>query len=1237
MGFQQSGLPASLLASSRRCVAPPRGLPPLPSAVVSHPRLPALVGSLPSTSTSTSTSTYPLSTGPAWRAWRQAGPRGRSPGRPAAAAAAAAARSPTAAFRAGGPPAVVVVESPTKAKKIQGFLGSNYLVVASYGHVRDLPGKEGSVDPDRDFELRWALMPSAGPRLEALAQAATGSPLLVLATDPDREGEAISWHIQEELRRRGVLGQVGAVQRITFTEITRTAVTQAMAAGRQVSQPLVDAYLARRALDYLVGFHLSPVLWRKLPGARSAGRVQSVALRLVCDREAAVEAFTAMPYWSVTAQLQPPGGAQAPPVVARLVGADGRRLGPTDIDSEARAQELAARIQSAPLVVSRVAVRRQQRHPPPPFTTASLQAEASRRLGMGASRTMRLAQQLYEGAGTGDGLITYMRTDGVSMSAEAVDELRKANGAMYGKAAVPPEPRQYKVRAKNAQEAHEAIRPTHPARLVPGSPDLAALDLDPDQRALYEMIWRRAVASQMTSASYEVVTVELSGDGGALTLRAGGRALLDSGFLKAYDDVSVEGDEEEAPAEAQGRDSDAEEGGAGGSGAAPAPADNVGAAAAQLLKLQSGAALAVRSVAPLRHTTRPPPRFTEASLVRALEERGIGRPSTYAPIMSLLQDRGYMAREGRSLLPTSLGRVLSAFLARYFERVVDEGFTRDMEGRLDDVAGGRAAWKGVLRDFWGPFAASVAAMGAVRTTAVFDYLDSALEGFLFPGANRQQQLLAAGGAGSGPQTIDVTATAVERGGPQQQGAGVEPARVCPKCGRGRLVLKPSRFGGFIGCTMFGAEGVECGYARPLLPVMPGGSDASLGSESDSEAASTSAAATERLLGHHPDTGEPIYVRLGPYGLYVQQGDTPPKKPKAKAKKPKAKAGKAKKGSKAAVEAAEAAALASAADAAAAEEAAPAKPRRASVPKERGANPTVAGVTLAAALALLALPRTVGLHPGDGQPVVANNGPFGPYVAHAGLSASLGRKATTQDVDLETAVLILEAKRARAAAREAKGLPPLRGRARASGGSKKSAKAPANSGYNLFQSTRWAEMKAAAPAPAWREAQAAISTEWRSLDPDQQSAWAQRAEAEAAIAAMQAPAAAEQAQQGAEAEGQEAVAEADVKPKRGSGAKAAATAKPKAKAKATAKAKAKAAGKSTSSAKARSTFRSSGATATAAAAPPANAYLAFCRVRRPGIRAENPGGTLGDVSRLLAAEWAALGEAEKAQYRAQVQA
>ncbi|GIL72038.1 hypothetical protein Vretifemale_2451 [Volvox reticuliferus] len=883
-----------------------------------------------------------------------------------------------------------------------------------------------------------------------------------------------------------------------------------------------------------------------------------------------------------------------------------------------------------------------QRHPAPPFTTASLQQEAARRLGFGAAKTMRIAQQLYEGAGTGEGLITYMRTDGVQMSLDALEELWEANEEMYGMDAVPLQPRQYKGRAKNAQEAHEPIRPTHPATVTPSS---LPASLDSDQRALYELIWRRAVASQMTSAVYDVARVEFSADGGSLTLRASGTMLRQPGFLRAYSDCQVgleseeEEEEEEDPSQRQqaGSSSSASDEGP------PLSQDNKGPAAEQLLTLKVGGVLLPVSVQPAQHWTRPPPRYTEASLVRALEERGIGRPSTYAPIMSLLQERGYVTREGRSLLPTSLGRVLTAFLEHYFPKYVDYDFTSDMEGQLDDVAGGRAAWKAVLSSFWTPFNAAVAAMGAIRTTEVYDMLDSALDSYFFrPAASTPAASSAGAGADSKAATLnkqllpaapdsqnksssssssssnvmDTKATAVP--------AAVSGPRLCPKCGRGRLVLKPSRFGGFIGCSLYSDPGVVCNYVRPLLRITPGEQPpaGTTASDSDSETGAkmgaVAANATERLLGSHPETGEPVWVRLGPYGLYVQLGKPVPKPPKKVKKAPGRR--KMKSGPGMAVKDGEA-------------EAEAAKPRRAAIPKSTGL--TLQTVTLPLALGLLALPRELGPHPEDGRPVIANSGPFGPYVTHDGLSASLGRGTSALDVDLETAVRLLAAKRSRQAASETQGVKPRSGRGNAAEAEKAAAaetgvrplgragirtavvptststskakakvKAKAKgsearaasgtggsstrsrSGFSEFVRWRWQHIKAdEEDGTPYREAISVIAEEWRSMRKEDRQLFEP-----VESSSTESPSASEMAASSTRsAPDLTDTAEAEAVP-----------------------------------------------IAVAARQPQprttTNPYLRFSQQRRPELRAANPSLGFGEISRMLGAEWGALSEAQKSAYR-----
>jgi DNA topoisomerase-1 len=631
---------------------------------------------------------------------------------------------------------VVVVESPAKAKTINRYLGSDFRVVASYGHVRDLPPKDGSVRPDEDFAMSWALTPKSDARVDAIAKAIEGADTLYLATDPDREGEAISWHVLELLNESGALEGV-TVQRVVFNEITKSAVLAAIANPRDLDRPLIDAYLARRALDYLVGFTLSPVLWRKLPGSRSAGRVQSVALRLVCEREAEIEIFRAQEYWTVDAELTTAAGSG---FTARLSQLDGSKLGKFDLPDESAATAAVAKVgggeqTAAPFTVTSVERKEARRNPPPPFITSTLQQEASRKLGFAARHAMQIAQRLYEGIDLGGetvGLITYMRTDSVNVAAEALAQARDHISSAYGAAYLPDKPRTYKSSARNAQEAHEAVRPTDMSR----TPDAVRSVLDRDQFRLYELIWKRAVASQMASARLDQVAVEAD-NGGAAVLRATGSQIAFDGFLKLYQ---------------EGRD-DVEN----GNGAGADDEDRM------LPPVKEGERLTLGQVTPEQHFTQPPPRYTEASLVKRLEELGIGRPSTYASIMSVLQDRDYVRLESRRFIPEDRGRVVTAFLSNFFHNYVQYDFTAELETQLDDISAGRADWKGVLTNFWTNFARAVEGTKGLTITNVIDALDEDLGPHFFP--------------------------------PREEDGGNP--RACPGCEDGRLGLKLGKFGAFI--------------------------------------------------------------------------------------------------------------------------------------------------------------------------------------------------------------------------------------------------------------------------------------------------------------------------------------------------------------------------------------------------------------------------------------------------------
>ena len=672
---------------------------------------------------------------------------------------------------------LVIVESPAKAKTINKYLGSSYEVLASYGHVRDLPAKNGSVDPDADFQMIWETDPKAAGRLNDIAKALKGADKLILATDPDREGDAISWHVLEIMKQKRALKDQ-KVERVVFNAITKQSITEAMQHPRQIDGALVDAYMARRALDYLVGFTLSPVLWRKLPGARSAGRVQSVALRLVCDRELEIEKFVAKEYWSLLATLITPRGDS---FEARLVGADGRKLQRLDIGTGAEAEDFRKALEAATFTVTSVEAKPARRNPQSPFTTSTLQQEASRKLGFAPAHTMRIAQRLYEGIDIGGettGLITYMRTDGVSIAPEAVTQVRKVIGEDYGKNYVPDSPRQYTSKAKNAQEAHEAIRPTDLSR----RPASLKARLDNDQFRLYELIWMRTVASQMESAELERTTVDIAAKAGARTLelRATGQVVKFDGFLAVYQ---------------EGRDDD------------PEDEDSK-----RLPVINQGEAVKREKLDVTQHFTEPPPRFSEASLVKRMEELGIGRPSTYASIIQVLKDRGYVKLEKKRLHGEDKGRVVVAFLENYFARYVEFDFTADLEEKLDKISNNEIAWKQVLADFWRDFIGAVDDIKDVRVTEVLDVLDAMLGEHIY----------------------------------EPRADGGDP-RQCPSCGTGKLNLKAGKFGAFVGCSNY----PECRYTRPLA---------------------ASSGASDRPLGKDPVSGLEVAVKAGRFGPYIQLGE-----------------------------------------------------------------------------------------------------------------------------------------------------------------------------------------------------------------------------------------------------------------------------------------------------------------------------------------------------------------------------
>ena len=861
---------------------------------------------------------------------------------------------------------LVIVESPAKAKTIEKYLGPDYKVLASYGHIRDLPPKDGSVRPEDGFAMDWELGDRAGKTVKDIAAAMKGARRLYLATDPDREGEAISWHVEEVLRDKKLLADK-EVHRITFNEITKRAVQAAIEAPRQVDDALVQAYLARRALDYLVGFTLSPVLWRKLPGSKSAGRVQSVALRLICEREAEIEIFKPVEYWSIEVDFTTDKGES---FTARLTHADGKKLDKLSISNAADAKALAARIAAGAFTVESIEKKQSKRNPYAPFTTSTLQQDASRRLGLGASQTMRLAQQLYEGVDIGGetvGLITYMRTDGIQLSQDAINQSRALIKQDYGDNYLPSSPRIYKSKQKNAQEAHEAIRPTDLAR----RPGQMRKYLNAEQLKLYDLIWKRTMASQMESAILDQAAVDLADATGQLTLRATGSIIAFDGFLKLYQET---------------RDEDAED-----------------EQSRTLPALNKGDKPNREAVKPDQHFTQPPPRYSEASLVKKLEELGIGRPSTYASIMQVLQDRNYVILDKRRFVPEDRGRMVTAFLSNFFTRYVEYDFTANLEEQLDDISGGRAQWQDVLTRFWDSFSDAIEGTKDLKISDVIDVLDENLGPHFFP--ERQD--------------------------------GADP-RACPSCSQGRLSLKLGRTGGFIGCSRY----PDCKYTTPLAVqdettgdgVIEGG---------------------QKFLGDDPETGLPVTLRQGPYGSYVQLGPSAEEEAAEQAaieaaaaegkKKPKSKLPKPPRSSLPTEMSPNSVDLDLALQLLA-------------LPRDVGLHPeteqmitagigrygpylklgstyqslpsddTVLTIGINHAVEMLAqklsksggkpagLMRELGDHPEDQKPITLNNGRFGPYVKHGKIMASLTKADSPDDITLERALELIANKAEKMAAK-----------------------------------------------------------------------------------------------------------------------------------------------------------------------------------------------------------------------------
>jgi DNA topoisomerase-1 len=863
---------------------------------------------------------------------------------------------------------VVVVESPAKAKTINKYLGRDYEVLASFGHVRDLPAKNGSVEPEHNFKMIWEVDAKAQKHLNNIAKALKGADKLILATDPDREGEAISWHVLEILKERKALKDQD-VERVVFNAITKQAVTEAMKHPRTIDSALVDAYRARRALDYLVGFTLSPVLWRKLPGARSAGRVQSVALRLVCDRELEIEKFVPHEFWSLIATLATPRGET---FEARLVGADGEKIQRLDIGTGAEATAFKEALESAAFTVAKIESRPGKRNPFPPFTTSTLQQEASRKLGFAPAHTMRIAQRLYEGIDIGGetvGLITYMRTDGIEIAAEALPAIRSTIQAEFGANYAPAAPRTYQNKSKNAQEAHEAIRPTDVARL----PRDIKSSLDSDQAKLYELIWVRTVASQMESAEVERTTADISAKAGArqLDLRATGTVIKFDGFLKVYQEDRDEPEEDDE--------------------------------SRRLPAMSEGEKLDKRAIAADQHFTEPPPRFSEASLVKRMEELGIGRPSTYASILQVLKDRGYVRLDKRRLYPEDKGRVVVAFLESFFSKYVEYDFTADLEDQLDRVSNNELPWRELLQNFWLGFTGAVEEIKDVRIGEVLDALDQMLAPHIYP--------------------------------PREDGSD---PRTCPVCGTGRLSLRLGKFGAFIGCSNY----PECKNTRPLSASSGGGIEGGT-----------------KVLGQDPETGLEVTLRAGRFGPYVQLGEA------KDGEKPK-RAGLPKGTELSAVDLAMALRLLSL-PREIGKHPETGEPIKAGIGRfgpyvqheKTYANLTegddVHTIGLNRAVTLIAekvakgpgrgrfgsdTGKPLGDHPQKGGPIVLKSGRYGPYVSHNGVNATLGKDQTPETITLADAVALLDA-RAGSAGDSAR---PRRAAGRKAGTSESTAKPAAKS-------------------------------------------------------------------------------------------------------------------------------------------------------------------------------------------------
>ena len=757
---------------------------------------------------------------------------------------------------------LVIVESPAKAQTINKYLGNDYKVIASVGHIRDLPSKDGAVKPDENFKMSWEMNKDKDKVVKEIIGALKSADSLILATDPDREGEAISWHLKEILdHKKTTTGK--PVERVVFNEITKSAVLEAMKKPRGINSELVEAYLARRALDHLIGFSISPILWRKLPGSRSAGRVQSVALKLICEREIEIEKFNIEEYWSISSTFST---VKDEKFSSRLTVLNSQKLAKMDIKNEKEADLALQDVKKSKFNISKIELKRVKRNPLPPFTTSTLQQEASNKLGFSASRTMRVAQKLYEGINIGSetsGLITYMRTDGVQLSSQAIEELRNEITSRHGENYIPPKPRVYKSKAANAQEAHEAIRPT----LISRDPESISEFLDSDQNKLYELIWKRTISSQMQSAELDETAADITNQDHSIMFRANGSQVIFPGFYIYRD-----------------REDDR-----------------------LLPKLIENEKVDLTDVKSEQHFTQPPPRYTDASLIKKMEELGIGRPSTYASILQVLVNRNYVEKEKGRHIPQERGRILTAFLNNFFGKYIEYDFTADLEKQLDKVSDGKLNYKNLLKEFWDSFKPHLNKMTELERDKILEALEKELAELFFPSDD------------------------IKDGTPN---------RKCPTCSNGNLGLELGKYGAFIGCSNY----PECKFTKQIA------SNQDQNENNDNE---NFIPGNDGVLGIDPATGLNVFIKKGPYGIYLQLGDEK-------------------------------------------------KPKRTSIPKQVSAK----DINLQKALAFLSLPRLIGQHPESGQDISAGIGRYGPYLKYDINFISLPADETVINLGLNHAVVLI---------------------------------------------------------------------------------------------------------------------------------------------------------------------------------------------------------------------------------------